>query len=303
MARPTKEGLDYFPLDINLDQDDKLVVPIAKFGMQGLGIIVKIMIEIYRNSYFYAWGEREQHVFANRVNVDINLVNEVINECIKWGFFNQKLFNAFGILTSRGFQKRYIEASKRRKNITFVDIYVLIDLEEAVKKISNPIFVVNTDGNQVNVYINPDKSIVQESQTPQSKVKESKVNQSNKNIRVDPPQGESHDDGYHADFERFWEEFPKRRRRDKAKAYVIWMKKIKAGERESLIQCTRHYAQDVQAIGVEGEYAKMPTSYLNAGTYKDYSQGAIQREPSLKSEQRSKSGTFFADMAKQMGDE
>ncbi|QKS57204.1 DUF4373 domain-containing protein [Paenibacillus barcinonensis] len=299
--------MDYFPLDINIDQDDKLVVPIAKFGMQGLGIIVKIMIEIYRNSYFYAWGEREQHVFANRVNVDINLVNEVINECIKWSFFNQKLFNAFGILTSRGFQKRYIEASKRRKNITFIDIYVLVDLEEAVKKISNPIYVVNSDGNQVNVYINHDKSSVQVTQTPQSKVKESKVYQSNKNIRVDPPDGESHVAGYHSDFEQFWDEFPKRRRRDKAKAYDIWQRKIKTSERETLIQCTRHYAQDVQAIGREGEYAKMPTSYLNAGTYKDYLQGAIQRDPSAVLTQEDKRGgakpTSFADLAKEMENE
>lgn len=187
MARPLKESLDYFPLDIDFDQDDKLVVPLAKFGMQGLGIIVKIMAEIYRNGYFYPWTEREHYVFSNRVNVDINLVIEVINECIKWGFFNQKVYEAYGVLTSKGFQKRYVEAAKRRKAINFIDNYLLIDPAEECKNVSHSITIVNADGNTVNVYINPDKCNNQPAQTPQSKVKESKVKKSKVEERKEQP--------------------------------------------------------------------------------------------------------------------
>ncbi|GED53512.1 DUF4373 domain-containing protein [Brevibacillus borstelensis] len=175
MARPQKEGLDYFPLDLDIDQDDKLVVPIAKFGMQGFGIIIKLMMEIYRNGYFYQWGEKEQYVFASRVNVDINVIVEVVNECIKWGFFSQKLYEEHHILTSKGFQKRYIEAAKRRKEIVLMNEYLLVDVEELSQKFKIPITVVNVTKTTVNENINPSKSDSGATETPQSKVKESKV--------------------------------------------------------------------------------------------------------------------------------
>lgn len=171
MARPTKEGLDYFPLDIDIDQDDKLVVPIAKYGMRGFGIIIKLMMEIYRNGYFYEWTERELFVFSKRINDDINFVTDVINECIKWGFFSQELFDEYCILTSAGFQKRYIEASKRRKSITFIDRYTLIDLSKACEKVAHPIIEVDEDGNQVNVYINPNLRSKTDAESTQSKKK------------------------------------------------------------------------------------------------------------------------------------
>lgn len=275
MARPAKEGLDYFPLDIDFDQDDKLIVPVNKFGMQGLGVIVKLMGEIYRNGYYYPWGKREQYVFCNRVNVDINSINEVVNECLEWGFFNPDLFKKHQILTSKGFQKRYIEASKRRKMTTFIQEYTLIDLQEAALKCS-PINEVDVNGNHVNVYINQDKvnSMSTESTQSKEKVKRKRnKKESNKNICDDPPTADHTYAPYHPDFERFWVVFPPTRKKDKAKAFETWKKKIKAPERESLIRCTELYANDFKAIGLHSEYAKMPTTYLNAGTYKDYLQG------------------------------
>ncbi|WP_422659091.1 Lin1244/Lin1753 domain-containing protein [Paenibacillus sp. EC2-1] len=178
MARPLKESLDYFPLDIDFDRDDKLVVVIGKYGMQGLGIIVKIMMEIYRNGYFYAWGEREQYAFSNRINVDINTIRDVINECIKWDFFNQELYENHNVLTSKGFQKRFIEAAKRRKIISILEDFLLIDPDKESEKVSHSIVIVNVNGNIVNEYINPIKRDKMSAETPQSKVKESKVKKS-----------------------------------------------------------------------------------------------------------------------------
>jgi hypothetical protein len=175
MARPQKEGLDYFPLDLDIVQDDKLLVPIGKYGMMGFGLIIRLMMEIYKNGYFYRWGEKEQYVFANRINVDINLVNEVVNECVKWEFFHRNSLDTYGILTSNGFQKRYIEAAKRRKEITMIDDHVLADLQHLSNKHNITIVVVSADGKPVNVYKNEDKVNIAPTETPQSKVKERKV--------------------------------------------------------------------------------------------------------------------------------
>lgn len=171
MARPLKEGLDYFPLDVDIDQDDKLVVVIGKYGMEGYGIIIRLMAEIYKNSYFYRWTEKEHYVFSNRVNVDINTVIAVVNECMKWGFFDQKLYEEYNILTSRGFQSRYISASKRRKNIVFVREYTLIDLKAEAEKVNYPVIEVDVNGNQVNVYINRDKERIDSTESTQKKGK------------------------------------------------------------------------------------------------------------------------------------
>lgn len=173
MARPQKEGLDYFPLEIGIDQDDKLIVPVAKYGMQGLGVIVMIMAEIYKNSYYYSWTIKEHYVFAKRVNVDINEVTAIINECAEWGFFDRNLLETHQILTSKGFQKRYIEAARRRKSITMTEDYLLIDPLVESKEIT--INVVNADGKTVNVYIKPSKCADTHTENTQSKVKESKV--------------------------------------------------------------------------------------------------------------------------------
>ena len=185
MARPQKEGLDYFPIDIGIDQDDKLVVPIGKYGMQGFGIIIRIMSEIYKNGYFYPWTEKEQYALSLKVNVDINLINEIVNECAKWGFFSKELLFNHHILTSRGFQKRYIDAAIRRKSITMVDQYVLIDIAKKSEEIT--IFVVDVNGNEVNVYIKPIKCNVTTTVITQSKVKESKVKKSKETKDIKTP--------------------------------------------------------------------------------------------------------------------
>lgn len=155
MARPKKDGLDYFPLDVDIDQDDKVIIIIAKYGMEGFGILVKLMMEIYKNGYYYNWTEREQLVFSSRVNVNINTIQELVNDCIKWGLFNEDMFNTHQVLTSKGIQSRYLLATSRRLEVNIDEKYRLL--------------VVNVDINSKSVVKNGDIN-------PQSKVKESKVN-------------------------------------------------------------------------------------------------------------------------------
>ena len=180
MARPQKEGLDYFPLDVDIDQDDKVQLIEAQFGVIGFGILIKLFMKIYKEGYFYEWTEKEQLLFSRRVNVDINQVNDVINECLKWGLFDQKLYKKYSILTSKGIQRRYMEAVGRRKQVQIIKEYFLLDQS----KYSNIIFVninpINDDNNTISEDVNV-------SNNPQSKVKKSKVKESKgKNIFIPP---------------------------------------------------------------------------------------------------------------------
>ena len=171
MARPQKEGIDYFPLDVDMDHDDKIQLIEAEHGVTGFGIIIKLLMKIYAESYYYQWSEKEQLLFSKRTNVDINEVNAVINSCLKWGLFDDEVYKKYQILTSSGIQRRYVTATSRRKDVQMIREYTLID-------VSNAPNVVSVGINEVNDNNNPIQDKFMPEETPQSKVKESKVKKS-----------------------------------------------------------------------------------------------------------------------------
>lgn len=86
MARPTKTGLDYFPLDVDMDQDDKLFFIEAKYGLISFAIIVRILMLIYKDGYYKYYSEdKEAFMLAKRLSVDVNVLKNVINDCINDG--------------------------------------------------------------------------------------------------------------------------------------------------------------------------------------------------------------------------
>ena len=50
--RPIKQGLDYFPLDVDMDTDDKIVLIESRYGSDGFTVIIKLLMKIYRNGYY-----------------------------------------------------------------------------------------------------------------------------------------------------------------------------------------------------------------------------------------------------------
>lgn len=167
MARPQKTGLEYFPLDVDMDQDDKVALIEAQHGLIGFGIVIKLLMKIYKNGYFYEWTEKEQLLFSKKINVDINEVNVIINDCIKWELFHKDMLENNKILTSRGVQKRFLKATDRRQKVEIDRKYLLLSQED-----------VNEYKNLVIVNINTFQEPVNDDINPQSKVKESKVKKS-----------------------------------------------------------------------------------------------------------------------------
>lgn len=164
MARPQKEGLEYFPLDVDMDQDDKVALIEAQYGLVGFGVVIKLLMKIYKHGYFYEWTEKQQLLFSKRVNADINSINVIINDCIKWELFDKKVFETYKILTSRGIQKRYLKAVDRRQKVKIYKEYLLLDNE-----------TINAYKNLIIVDINSNNEVVNANINPQSKEKKSKV--------------------------------------------------------------------------------------------------------------------------------
>lgn len=178
MARPQKQGLDYFALDVNMNDEVELIE--AEHGIEGFAILIKMFQKIYSEGYFYEWDEKHQLLFSNRVSVDRNKVINVINDCIKWGIFNSHMYDKYRILTSRRIQEHYIAAIYKRVNVEILKEYLLVDISN---KSNINIASVSDNGNEDRNIItdirNEDTSNITDIQSTQSKVNKSKVNESN----------------------------------------------------------------------------------------------------------------------------
>ncbi len=272
MGRPQKEGLDYFPLDVDIDQDDKIALIEAQHGIAGFGVVIKMFMKIYKNGYFYQWGEKEQLLFSKRVNVDINSINAIINDCLKWGLFDAYMYETYGILTSRGIQRRYFEAVSRRQNVTAIEEYCLID----AKTYSNVVYV---SINHLNVNGNTPSTLLSDDINPQSKGKESKVKEIERESRSFDADDASVDledstnktpDKTLAEkrFDEFWAAYPKKV--GKKAAWASW-KKIKPNEDlfNKIMDAVNRAKITDQWTRENGRYIPNPTTWLNQGRWDD----------------------------------
>lgn len=125
MGRFTKDGVDYFTLECHLEDNVKLVE--AEFGIKGFGVIIKLWQKIYSDKGYYTrWSRPVALLFSRDCGVSIGVVEEVVKASLREGIFDQKLYDTYGILTSRGIQKRYAEATRKRELVKFEKAYLLI---------------------------------------------------------------------------------------------------------------------------------------------------------------------------------
>lgn len=109
MARPLKFGLDYFPMNVDFFDDDKIQFVASRFHEKGELIAVKLLCKIFKSGYYITWNEDVALLFAKGAgnNITHSLANDVVNELVKRDFFHKGLFERFAILTSNGIQRRY----------------------------------------------------------------------------------------------------------------------------------------------------------------------------------------------------
>lgn len=157
MARPVKEGLDYFPLDVDFAVNDKTEAIMGEFGPKGVLFMIYLLSAVYQNGYYLQWNKLKQMQLANRIEgVSPELANQIVNRLIAYGTFSEELFNSAKVLTSQRIQETYEDATKRRKSQKPTKYWINVDI--------------NKDTSVVNVDINT-----------QSKVNKSKSNKSKVN--------------------------------------------------------------------------------------------------------------------------
>lgn len=186
MARPLKDGVEYFPLDTGFLADKKVRLLKGEFGSRGVVILLATLCRIYSENGYYASLDQDDCILLSDeigCGVTPELVGQVVQGCVKRSLFDEGVLNAFGVLTSPGIQRRYLRAVAKRDDIEFTKEYWLLDVDD---KKDVPLSIRNkitfkslkATGNPDKTTGNPDKTIgnhIKESKVDESRVNENKV--------------------------------------------------------------------------------------------------------------------------------
>lgn len=170
MARPVKIGIEYFSLDVDIFEDEKIIPVSSEFGAKGECVIIRVLCAIYRNGYFAECSEAFKFKIAKQANLPESLISEVIAGLIRWGFFDKAVFDSFGVLTSRRIQKNWKQATRKRVEKTDLDYWIL-ELPDQIREFP------------------AEETPLTRSESTQSKLNEIKVKKEKKDITPLPPEG------------------------------------------------------------------------------------------------------------------
>lgn len=121
MARPQKDGLDYFPFDVDFMKDTKVRRIARTFGCTGTMAIVMLFTDIYRTrGYYMNWDEDTCFDLSETLQCDPELAAKIVDACVLAKIFNVDLFQDKAVLTSAAIQLRYLKINqdcKRQRTI------------------------------------------------------------------------------------------------------------------------------------------------------------------------------------------
>ena len=194
MARPVKEGLDYYPLNADFMSDIKVRRLIRSFGSKSIGVVIALLGMIYGDKgYYILLNDDVAFIISEQTLEDEDLVNQIINKLIEIEFFDKNLYEKHRVLTSKGIQKRFISATERRKDVKLITKYNLVNVNN-----NSSSDVVNVDNNPVNVDNNSSLDVVNVDNNQQRKEKKSKVKKSKEKESKEKQSKENTDDSCNA---------------------------------------------------------------------------------------------------------
>jgi DnaD/phage-associated family protein len=149
MARPQKEGMDYFPHDCDARNDMKLRKLRAVYGNDGYSTYFILLENIYRNKdYSIDISDVETRlILCEECKLSEENFLKIIEKCLDLNLFDKSQYEKFGILTAEAIRKRTepIENKRVRDKQRYQE-------NKNISEVKTPV------------------------ETPQSKVKKSKVN-------------------------------------------------------------------------------------------------------------------------------
>jgi len=135
MPRKRNQGLEYFPLDVNVFEDPKLEALHYRFGPIGVMVYIHILVLVYKNGYYIEMSLDELTLAIHRRIgpkwIKFQRVYDMILGCAKQSLIHQDLMLQ-GVITSKSIQEQFIMSTQKRHNID-TDKYWLLDQQLKLK--------------------------------------------------------------------------------------------------------------------------------------------------------------------------
>lgn len=205
MGRPKKNGLDYFPLDVDIFRDIRVRRLKRKCGDNATLVYIALLTLIYNEGYYLHVDDDTAFAISEDVGFNEDEINAIIACSVELGLFSQKMYDDHRILTSAAIQNRYLFI--KDNDIERIDQYRLISAPKKPvsanvsenKKHNAEGVLDNENGTKKRVFggktpVSPPETPVSDPKTPvsppksaQSKEKKSKEKESKEKEREHTP--------------------------------------------------------------------------------------------------------------------
>ncbi|MDC2080241.1 DUF4373 domain-containing protein [Bacteroides thetaiotaomicron] len=154
MARISKPGLDYFPLDVNFFQDRKVRRISNRHHAAGIAALTSLLCLIYKEKGFYvAWNQDTLFDISQEVCCEEEEMQAIIDDCLSVGLFDTYIYKEYGILTSQAIQEQYhkiITDSRRKYKLPLEQFWLIKEGEDGTENNSAEIRNnINSKGTEV----------------------------------------------------------------------------------------------------------------------------------------------------------
>lgn len=122
MSRTQKQGIEYYPLAVDFFVDKKIKILKARYGADGIAILIYLLCQIYREGYYLQVDKDFEYVVSDDLNMSSDKVKQVITFLLERSMFDEQLFKSDAVLTSAGIQERWQNAVKTRAEKTPITV-------------------------------------------------------------------------------------------------------------------------------------------------------------------------------------
>ena len=183
MARPRKENLDYFPLDTDFFEDNKIRILKAKYGADGIAVYLYILCEIYHNKGYYTECDEDfVLIMSDYFNFSEQKTTQILEYLVSRSLLVKSILSeTVTVITAKSVQRRYQEAKKEIAKKAHRDIIVDDRIWLLKKEETEPCIKVQSfDGfSEKNDSLSEkNDSLSEKNAANKSKVNQSKVNES-----------------------------------------------------------------------------------------------------------------------------
>ena len=119
MARPQKEGLDYFPHDVYAASDEKIETLVMLYGAKGYAFYFMHLEYIYRKDSlsFQVSDAETRQIICNKLQILPEEYEKILQTALKYGCFDKEHYDETGELTSNGVKKRAEPVFEKRQKM------------------------------------------------------------------------------------------------------------------------------------------------------------------------------------------